>query len=62
MIKGLLDAIQDNNSNTIERLESNSKQIKSGLLSPITHSEKDNDEKHKTTYQKYGGLLDATTK
>ena len=62
MIKGLLDAIQDNNSNTIERLESNSKQIKSGLLSPITYSEKDNDEKHKTTYQKHGGLLDATTK
>ena len=62
MIKGLLDALQDNNSNTIERLESNSKQIKSGLLSPITYSEKDNDEKHKTTYQKYGGLLDAATK
>jgi hypothetical protein len=62
MIKGLLDALQDNNSNTIERLESNSKQIKSGLLSPITYSEKDNDEKHKTTYQKHGGLLDATTK
>jgi hypothetical protein len=58
----LLDALQDNNSNTIERLESNSKQIKSGLLSPITYSEKDNDEKHKTTYQKHGGLLDATTK
>ena len=62
MTKGLLDAIRNNNSNTIERLESNSKQIKSGLLSPITYSEKDNDEKHKTTYQKYGGLLDATTK
>jgi hypothetical protein len=59
MTKGLLDAIQDNNSNTIERLKLNSKQTEYGLLA---NNKKYIDEKCKDKYQIKGGLLDVATK
>jgi len=59
MAKGIFDAIQDGNSNTLENLKPNSKRAEYGLLA---NNEKYIDEKCKDKYQIKGGLLDVATK
>jgi hypothetical protein len=59
MTKGLLDAIQDNNYNTIKKINPNSKQTEYGLLA---NNEKYIDKNSKGKNQIKGGLLDVATK